>query len=108
MLDLEIDRDTKALTGGTVTGLEALAQRVWLRLSRLQGEWFLSLATGLPPEVVGGRVDAAWVRERVRAQLLDVAGVLEVPTLTAVVDSSRRLTITCTVRSVDGTTGVTL
>lgn len=109
MSDLGIDRNTQTLTGALVTGLEALAQRVWFRLSRLRGEWHLDLDTGLPADLIGRKpADLPSLREQVRAELANVAGVLEVVSVDVSIDTNRHVTITTRIRGVQGTTGVTV
>jgi len=107
-MDLAIDRRTLARTGGVVTGLEALGQRVFLRLSRLQGEWYLDLGSGLPVDVLGSkplRVDR--LRTQIRAEVMDVAGVLEV-TQIDISDTDRHVSVSLRIRGELGSIGVTV
>ena len=107
-MDLAIDRRTLVRTGGVVTGLEALAQRVFLRLSRLQGEYFLDLESGLPTDVLGSRplrVDR--LRTQIRTEVMDVAGVLEI-TQIEITEADRHVSVSLRVRGELGSIGVTV
>ena len=110
MKDLYFDRTTKDFDGTYVTGVDALAQRVWFRLSRLVGEWFLDLASGLPEDVFSRKPPALEnLRAQIRAQIMDVSGVIDVPTLTLDLDTAtRRLSVTTRIKGADGTLEVTV
>jgi len=107
-MDLAINRRTLVRTGGVVTGLEALAQRVFLRLSRLRGEWFLDLDSGLPVEVLGSKpLRIERLRAQVTSEVMDVAGVIEVSRL-EISDVDRAVSVSLVVRGELGTIGVTV
>jgi len=46
--DLALDPLTHQLTGNIVTGDDEIIQRLWLRLNKELGEWFLNVESGLP------------------------------------------------------------
>lgn len=46
--DLAVDPITHQLTGGLVFGDDEIMQRLWLRLNKELGEWFLNTDSGVP------------------------------------------------------------
>lgn len=46
--DFALDPLTHQMTGGIVTGDDEVIQRLWLRLNKELGEWFLNVESGLP------------------------------------------------------------
>ena len=46
--DLKLDPLTHELSGGIVTGDDEVMQRLWMRLNKELGEWFLNVESGLP------------------------------------------------------------
>lgn len=46
--DLALDPLTHQMTGSIVTGDDEIIQRLWLRLNKELGEWFLNVESGLP------------------------------------------------------------
>lgn len=46
--DLALDPGTHQLTGGLVFGDDEIMQRLWVRLNKELGEWFLNVESGVP------------------------------------------------------------
>lgn len=104
-MDLGFDTQTKQLTGGAATAGDALAQRLYLRLARLAGEWFLSVATGLPGDVLTRKpANLAVLRYEIARQLREVEGVADIVSLDVSLTTERRARIVYVVRGSDGTT----
>lgn len=89
-----------------VSGVEAVAQMVRIRLQMFKGEWFLDANLGMPwfDEILGYTYNETLTRKRVRDLILGTEGVIELVSLELSFESStRELTITWTATAEDGT-----
>lgn len=113
---LDIDGDVDLSTGDIrfTTGLEAVAQDLYIALRMYKGEWFLNLEIGvpyLPNDVVaesdallGQKFSALKSRAAFRAAIMSVEGVEEITSLAVTFDAStRELTVSFKVTTVAGT-----
>lgn len=99
--DLKIDKDTGDLVieNGDlvqVSGIDAIAQAVRQHLSFFKGEWFLDEEEGLPyfEEVLVKNPNLAAIQDVFRKEILSIAGILEVQSLTlAYVGATRTLKV---------------
>jgi hypothetical protein len=74
-----------------VTGSEAIAQHVWVRLRRFKGEWFLNLDEGIPMESVLGKAATVDSARRVLSRvILDTPGIATLDRIDVEVDSATR------------------
>lgn len=101
-MDLRLDTTTGDLyldsTGSTtsVTGREAIAQHVLIRLRFFLGEWFLDRREGVPywEQILVRNPDIAAVQEAFRQTVARTPGIASVRTLVLALDGpSRTLTI---------------
>ena len=93
----------------TVTGVEAVRQRVQQRLRLLRGEWFLDASAGIPylQGILAQPSGAGLAGQVVAAEILDVEGVAGVRDVVAEFDTAtRRLQFSANVETPDGTTSV--
>lgn len=98
--DLEITRGRLRV----VTGTEALAQRLRVRLRLFRGDWFLDQLAGVPYHdyVLRKRTSPGVRREVFRRAIATTRGVREIVSLDVRLDQrTRMLTVTCEVRTDD-------
>jgi hypothetical protein len=100
--DLTKDEGRLVITAGR----ECLAQTVRQRLQTFRGEWRYDLGHGVPfIQQIADNADLDTVRSIYREVLIETPGVAEVKTLAVSLDrTTRRLSVTGTVRGVDGST----
>lgn len=101
--DLEITRGHLRV----VTGTEALAQRLRVRLKLFRGDWFLDVRQGVPYHdfVLRKRSSPAVRREVFRRTIATTRGVREIVSLEVELDrTGRKLRVTGEVRAEDLTT----
>lgn len=83
--------------------VDALAQRLWLRITRIKGEHFLALDQGLTWLDWGSKpTNLVLIRQQIVAQAMDVLGVLAVTRCEPVVNSARQMTVTLAVQGATG------
>ncbi|HEV7717112.1 MAG TPA: hypothetical protein VGO53_16055 [Steroidobacteraceae bacterium] len=100
------DGDLDVQTGRlrAVTGTEALAQRLRVRLRLFRGDWFLNVLEGVPYHdfVLRKRTSPGVRREVFRRAIAEMRGVLDVVSLDVQVDPrTRTLSVTGEVRGQD-------
>lgn len=110
-LDVRLDEDGDIYIGPNGPelwgGIDAVAQLVAIAIRLWKGEWFLDLDAGVPwiQEILGKKVDAALVRQRLLEQILKTPGVVEVLMLEIDYDpSDRTLSVTHKLRTEFGDT----
>lgn len=114
-MDLMIDTATNALAldNGdlvlTEQGIEAVAQRLSLRLGLFRSEWFLNTGAGTPwrEQILVRPADLSAIRALLLARVATCKGVAEVTAFDLELDrSSRRLTFTFRVRADESVPGL--
>jgi hypothetical protein len=98
--DLEITRGRLRV----VTGTEAIAQRLRVRLRLFRSDWFLDTLAGVPYHdyVLRKRSSPGVRREVFRRAIASMPGVREIVSLDVQLDQrARTLTVTCEVRTDD-------
>lgn len=86
-----------------LTQVQALAQRLWLRLTRIKGEHFLALDQGLPWLEFGNKpANLTLIRQQIIGQATDVLGVLEVNQCDLTLNPARQMTVNLSVQGADG------
>lgn len=97
MIDLAIDpvgRDLVFIPGSFVPldGAQRVSQAIGIRLRCWLGEWFLDTSHGVPylDEVLGKGRRPEIIEAVLRAQILDVAGVLSIEEFTLAIDAQSR------------------
>jgi hypothetical protein len=107
-IDFKLDADGDLVVPiQFVSGLEAVAQGIRVRLKLFRGEWFLNLDEGVPyfEDLLGRKFDRARAREIIRTELLKSPGVVEITSLTADFDGqTRALSVDWAVRTEFGDT----
>lgn len=88
-----------------ITGREAIAQSLRVRLAMFRGEWFADLDFGLPyfQEILGKKFVAPRIVAAFRDLIIATPGVAEIADLTATFSSrTRTLTVRWQVRTIYG------
>jgi hypothetical protein len=88
-----------------VIGADEVAQRVTQRLRTFRGEWFLNLDAGVPyyQEILVKNPSSTVVEGRLKAEIADTPGVLEIEIFKLEIDNvEREATIETRIISVDG------
>ena len=98
MSDFALDPVTRGLVvkkGSflAISGPEKVAQAIGIRLRCWLGEWFLDVTHGVPylEQVLGKAPRPEMVEAVLRAQILDVAGVLGIEAFTLLIDPRTRI-----------------
>lgn len=102
--DLKFD---SSLRLSWTTGLDAVAQRLKIRMQMFKGEWFLDLDAGVPywEDILGQKYDEAQVLAAFRGVLVKTRDVVKILSLTSSFDAStRKLKITWHVTTAFGDT----
>lgn len=104
--DLALDEyGDLALPPRLLTGADAVAQRLGIRLRRWSGEWFLDQREGIPylQSILRKGVDLPLVEALFRRCILETPGVASLASFTSELDRSvRRLSISFEARLIDG------
>lgn len=108
MRDLAFDFDTyrDVHKGGIMaTGIDAIRQRIILKLSIWRGEWFLDTDVGMPyvQELIGKRGTHELLRRVVKGKIENTDGVVEVTKISLSIDAkSRHVKIECDILTTYG------
>lgn len=118
LLDADGDLDLSLGDLRFTTGLEAVAQGIYIALHVFRGEWFLDREYGIPylandivseaEAILGGKFNAATAAAYFRRAIAAVAGVLEIRSLSVdFAGGTRTLSVRFNVRAETGTIIVT-
>jgi hypothetical protein len=114
MIDFALSRATRDMVFGqsargatllSVDGAERVAQAVGIRLRTWLGEWFLDATHGVPylEEILDKGKRPQIIESVLRAQILDVGGVMAIESFGLTLDApARRATVTFAARSAEG------
>ena len=95
-----------AITAGRpvlVEGVDAIAQRLQMRLRLWQGEWFADTTAGIPYlGILGQKGAQAFAEATFRRAILTAPGVAALDSFTFSVDAQRRATVSFRARAITG------
>ncbi len=92
-----------------VSGLQAVAQAIRIRILMFRGEWFMNMDIGVPyfDGILGDSFDEATARAAITAAILDAPGVIDVRSLSVELDgATRKLVVSFVAQSLFGDTPV--
>jgi hypothetical protein len=112
-VDIKISRDTNDIELGPdgdlqwITGAEAIAQHVWIRLRFFLGEWFLDEREGVPywERILVANPDQVAITEAFRRTVAETPGIVSVEKCNVTIDrQTRKLAADIEATTSDGTT----